>query len=349
MVGAMFEAKAVCGGRKVSLRWPRVFALLVFLCSASLAIPFFVGGVAVVALIDDLPYWAVPLLFMVMVLAWNLNVLRLRVLLDESVSNLTYWKAMRIYMATEFVSKTTPMGLGAPAVAVSLLMPYGVKPASCLVIFGISACMDAVILVCLIGFFVIGGLAMALGASFLTCISVLCILMLSAIICAAILRYRHKWFFYALLRMPGFSLVGEKGKKIAAKLTIELHRGLKRISELPRWRLLLSWVSCLLYWSIYLSTLHLCIWMLGGGTSWLESGFIQTIAMGIGHLLMIPGGVGGAEASASLLLEPKLGATIAAAAILLWRFLMLYLYLIIGGLSILSLVLVYGNEKRTSR
>jgi uncharacterized protein (TIRG00374 family) len=335
----------------VSFHWARVSILLLFLFSFGLAIPLFVGGFEVVSVLTTLPYWTTPLLFLVMLLAWNLNVLRLCVLLDGQFNNVGYWKIMRIYMATEFVSKTTPMGAGAPAAAVSLLAPHGVKPISCLVIFGVSACMDAIVLVCLIGFFAVERLTMTLGANLLTGISLVSVLMLTTIACTSLLLYRHKLLFYLLLRMPGFSLTGEKGKKNAGKLIVSLHRALKRIFELPRWRLLLSWGTCLLYWGLYLSTLYLCIWMLGGGVSWLESGFIQTIAMGIGHLLMIPGGVGGVEVTGTLLLEPKLGATTAATAILLWRFLMLYLYLVIGGVSMLSLgvgAISYGNEKRSN-
>jgi uncharacterized protein (TIRG00374 family) len=336
---------------EVSFHWARVFILLLFLFSLGLAIPLFVGGLEVITVLSTLPYWTAPLLFLVMVLAWNLNLLRLCVLLDGQVNNLGYWKIMRIYMATEFVSKTTPMGVGAPAAAVSLLAPHGVKPISCLVIFGVSACMDAIVLVCLIGFFAVGELTMTLGANLVTGVSFISAFMLTAIACMALLLYHHKLLFYLLLHMPGFSLIGQKGKKNAGKLIVSLHRTLKRISELALWRLFLSWSACLLYWGVCLSTLYLCIWMLGGGVSWLESSFIQTIAMGVGHLLMVPGGAGGAEVSGTLLLEPKLGATTAAAAIMLWRFLMLYLYLVVGGVSLLSLgvgAISYGKEKRAN-
>ena len=312
--------------------------LLLFLVSAGLSIPVLMGGWGAISHMHQLPWWGLVGLFLVMFLVWNLNLLRLRVLLDKQVVNLGYWRMMRIYLATEFVSKTTPMGAGAPAAAVTLLAPHGVSTASCLVIFGVAACMDALVLVTLMGCFAFAGLAASLGASMTTSIVLIVGIMLFVITGTCLLLYQHKLLFRVMVSIPGVSRIGPKGQKFMRKFFVGLHRALARVAALPAWRLTLSWAACLSYWLIYLSTLYLCIRVLGGKVSWLESGFIQTIAMGVGHLFMIPGGVGGAEMSGTLLLKPFLGVTMAASVILIWRILMLYLYLIFGGLSLLSLL-----------
>jgi len=323
---------------QVKFNWFRMCGLLALLVSLGLAVPLSIGGLEALSLFVSLPLWAFPALLLAMLLAWNLNLLRLRVLLDSQIKDLGYWRMMRIYMATEFVSKTTPMGAGAPAAAVWLLAPHGVKPISCLVIFGVSACMDAIVLVGLMGCFLVGGFAVSLGASLWLSLFLVAAIMLAVIIGTALLLYRHKLLFCILVSTPGFSLAGPKGRRLARKLIVSLHLALRRISGLPWWRLIFSWTACLFYWALYLSTLYLCIWVMGGGVSWIESGFVQTIAMGVGHILMVPGGAGGSEVSGTLLLEPALGATLAATVILLWRFLMLYLYLIVGGLAMISLI-----------
>lgn len=55
------------------------------------------------------------------------------------------------------------------------------------------------------------------------------------------------------------------------------------------------------------------------------------LSLTAGQLVLLPGGSGGAEVSSSLLLAPYLEASTAAAAILLWRFVTFYWYLIAGA------------------
>lgn len=322
----------------MTLQWSRIISIVLLLVSLGLAVPLLVGGWGSLSTLWTLAPIETFFLLVVMVVVWSLNVIRLRLLFDRTMPRLGYWRLMRIYMATEFVSKTTPLGLAAPAAAVSLLAPHGVSASSSLVVFGVSAFMDAVVLVALIACLAVSELTASAGGGMVMGMLLYAAVMTAVIVGTAMLLYRHKLVYVIVSAAPGFSLTGHRGKVFTRRLVVGLHRALARLTRIPRSRLVLSWLACLLYWGAYMSTLYLCIVALGGDVDWVQAGFIQGVSMGMGHLLMIPGGAGGADITGALLLEPLLGATLAAAVIILWRFLMLYLYLLVGGLSLLSLV-----------
>lgn len=316
----------------------RISALLIGLLAIGLAIPIAVGGKEALALIASLKLKDILFLLVIMVIVWHLNLLKLRILMSGKLIGLSYWKLIRIYMAAEFVSKTTPAGSGAPLAAITLLSPHNVSASTCIAIFCVVGCMDAIVLILYISIFALTGLSAMLGGNAGTSMLLLGAIMACVIFATYLLISRHKLLVGLADGILQLLTVGPSKRRTAHKALISLHRAIKKITQLPRWRLAISWAACLLYWVIYLSTLYLSILLIGGHISWTDAGFIQIIAMGIGHLLMIPGGIGGSEISSAMLLTPILGTAIAASAILIWRFLMLYLYLIVGGLSILSLM-----------
>jgi|SRR5690554_3922063 len=316
----------------------RIAALLIGLLAIGLAIPIALGGKEALALIATLHLKDILILLSIMVIIWHLNLLKLRILMSGKLVNLSYWRMARIYMAAEFVSKTTPAGSGAPVAAIALLAPHNVSASTCIAIFCVVGCMDAIVLIFYISIFSLAGLSDMLGANAITSMLLLTAIMACVIFATYLLISQHKLLIGiadGTLRL--FSVPPSK-RRTAHKALISLHRAIKKITRLPPWRLAISWAACLVYWILYLSTLYLSILLIGGHISWTDAGFIQVIAMGVGHLLMIPGGIGGSEITSAVLLTPLMGATIAGSAILVWRFLMLYLYLIVGGLSMLSLM-----------
>ncbi|MCC1498063.1 flippase-like domain-containing protein [Alcanivorax sp. 1008] len=303
-----------------------------------MAIPIALGGRDALTLITTLRIGDIFTLLAIMVVVWHLNLLKLRILMSGKLVNLGYWRMARIYMAAEFVSKTTPAGSGAPVAAIALLAPHNVSASTCIAIFCVVGCMDAIVLIFYIGIFALTGLSGILGGSAVTSVLLLALVMACAIFATYLLISRHKLLITVADAMLRILTVGPSKRRTAHKALISLHRAIKKITKLPPWRLAISWAACLLYWILYLSTLYLSILLIGGQISWTDAGFIQIIAMGVGHLLMIPGGIGGSEITSAVLLTPLLGAAISGSAILIWRFLMLYLYLIVGGLSMLSLI-----------
>ena len=316
----------------------RVGALLIGLFAIGLAVPIALGGKESLALITTLNFEDITFLLVTMIVVWHLNLLKLRILMSGKLIGLSYWRMIRIYMAAEFVSKTTPAGSGAPLAAITLLSPHNVSASTCVAIFCVVGCMDAIVLIAYISLFALTGLSTILGGNAGVSMLLLGAIMACVIFATYLLISRHKLLVGLADQILRLLTVGPSKRRAAHKALISLHRAIKKITQLPRWRLLVSWAACLLYWIIYLSTLYLSILLIGGHISWTDAGFIQIIAMGIGHLLMIPGGIGGSEISSAVLLTPILGPAIAASAILIWRFLMLYLYLIVGGLSMLSLM-----------
>jgi len=55
------------------------------------------------------------------------------------------------------------------------------------------------------------------------------------------------------------------------------------------------------------------------------------LALSAGQLSLLPGGAGSAELASAALLTPLVGKSSSAAAILIWRFVTYYFYLIVGA------------------
>ena len=64
---------------------------------------------------------------------------------------------------------------------------------------------------------------------------------------------------------------------------------------------------------------------------------VQILALTAGQLSLLPGGAGSAELASAALLTPMVGKSSTAAAILIWRFVTYYFYLIVGAPVFLQL------------
>lgn len=98
-----------------------------------------------------------------------------------------------------------------------------------------------------------------------------------------------------------------------------------------------------MHWLLRYSVLYLAVLALGQHIDWSYGFFVQMVAMGAGHLTLLPGGAGGAEVAGAALLHPWLGVVTTAAAIVIWRFMTFYLYLMAGGVVVL---LMMGRQAR---
>jgi uncharacterized protein (TIRG00374 family) len=64
---------------------------------------------------------------------------------------------------------------------------------------------------------------------------------------------------------------------------------------------------------------------------WAWSFLIQMLSLRAGQFSLLPGGAGAAELTSAALLAPMVGKSTAAAAILIWRAVTYYFYLVVGG------------------
>ncbi|MCY1187898.1 hypothetical protein D9M73_289370 [compost metagenome] len=77
--------------------------------------------------------------------------------------------------------------------------------------------------------------------------------------------------------------------------------------------------------------LYLALRGLGVDVQWVLSFLVQMLSLSAGQFSLLPGGAGAAELTSATLLTPLVGKSTAAAAILIWRAVTYYFYLIAGG------------------
>ena len=85
------------------------------------------------------------------------------------------------------------------------------------------------------------------------------------------------------------------------------------------------------HWSLRYSVLYLVLRGLGVELSWIPSFLVQMLSLSAGQFSLLPGGAGAAELTSASLLSPLVGSSTAAAAILIWRAVTYYFYLLAGG------------------
>ncbi len=101
--------------------------------------------------------------------------------------------------------------------------------------------------------------------------------------------------------------------------------------SLPRRVLLGVFGLTTLHWLLRFSVLYLTLHGLGSDLAWAWTFLVQMLALTAGQLSLLPGGAGSAELASAALLTPLVGKSTSAAAILIWRFVTYYFYLIAGA------------------
>lgn len=129
------------------------------------------------------------------------------------------------------------------------------------------------------------------------------------------------------------SRLGVKGsrKRSWARKVLSFRNALLDCFRLPRAILLGVFLLTTLHWLLRYSVLYLTLQGLGSQLAWAWTFIVQLLALTAGQLSLLPGGAGSAELASAALLTPLVGKSTAAAAILIWRFVTYYFYLIVGA------------------
>jgi uncharacterized protein (TIRG00374 family) len=101
--------------------------------------------------------------------------------------------------------------------------------------------------------------------------------------------------------------------------------------KLPRKTLITVFALTCLHWALRYSVLYLALRGLGADLQWAWTFLIQMLSLSAGQFSLLPGGAGAAELTSAALLAPMVGKSTAAAAILIWRAVTYYFYLLVGG------------------
>jgi len=265
-------------------------------------------------------------------LAWNLNAGRVRLLVGGiGARQFGQGEALAVVMATEFAICATPGGAGGPPTYSYLLRRKGIAAVDGLALYTVDQLLDMVFFLTAMGVFLLYDLLVPSELHLGWQLLLLGVLLMSGLLLvfAVVRRYRRLLLFVGrLLRWLG---VGARGRKRVMRRLLEYRRGLLEVGGFSAWRLWGLYASCTGHWLLRYSILYLAVREVGGELGWIHAFLVQMLSLTAGYATFLPGGSGGAEVGASMLLLPHLGSAQAAASILLWRFCTFYWYLIAGA------------------
>lgn len=286
------------------------------------------------------------LLLAMILLCWTLNAARLRLLLGDQGAQVGRMHSLGVVMATEFAICTTPGGSGGPLTLMTLLARKHITPSRSGAVFAMDQLNDLLFFFC--AMLAISAYAlfhhlghsqaqMLLGSALLLCAVLAGIFLL--------LRYRR-----ALMRGNGrllrrLGMAPARRRRWARKLLRFFH-ALAKTWRMPRRTLALVFTLTCAHWCLRYSVLYLALRGLGVDLAWIASFLVQMLSLSAGQFSLLPGGAGAAELTSATLLSPLVGSSTAAAAILIWRAVTYYFYLLAGGPVFLYLLARPRLERR---
>ncbi|EIK98111.1 hypothetical protein PMM47T1_02559 [Pseudomonas sp. M47T1] len=294
-------------------------------------IPLCLGGVDMLDRLQRFPAGLWPLMFAMIMLCWCINALRLRLLLGAMASGLNLRRCLGTVMSTEFAICATPGGSGGPLTLLALLGRHGIRPARASAVFAMDQLSDLVFFLCaLLGIFLYA-LFHHLNHSLQWLLTLSALLMVSGLgLAVALVRWHRQVLRFngKLLRLVGVH--ASKRRRWARKL-LHFLEAFGDTCALPPRTLLMVFVLTCLHWAVRYSVLYLALQGLGVDVRWAWTFLIQMLSLSAGQFSLLPGGAGAAELTSAALLAPMVGKSTAAAAILIWRVVTYYFYLVAGG------------------
>ncbi|WP_374440790.1 lysylphosphatidylglycerol synthase transmembrane domain-containing protein [Pseudomonas panipatensis] len=308
----------------------RAWWLLIALLGASL-VPLILGGRPMLEQLAHFPLDSLLLMLGMILLCWLINAQKLRVLLAGRTGPLSQRQSIGIVMASEFAFYATPGGSGAPLTLMALLARRGMRPAQSSAIFAVDQLSDLLFFLCAL----LGVLCYALSHSLspnLKSSLLLSALLLGGILAGVLLLAR---FQRRVIRGNG---------RLLARLGVKAQRRLHWARKLLHFRdsivvslrqpkrvLLLVFLLTSSHWLLRFSVLYMTLQAMGVDLHWAWTFLIQLLSLAAGLATLLPGGAGGTELTSLALLSPLVGKSTAAAAILVWRVVTYYFYLVAGA------------------
>ncbi|PYC21194.1 lysylphosphatidylglycerol synthase transmembrane domain-containing protein [Pseudomonas mosselii] len=309
-------------------------------------VPALLGGSDLLPRLRSFDSGLMLLLLAMILLCWTINAARLRLLLGEQGAQVGRMHSLGVVMATEFAICTTPGGSGGPLTLMTLLARKRIAPSRSGAVFAMDQLNDLLFFFC--AMLAIAAYAlfhhlghsqaqMLLGSALLLCAALAGIFLL--------LRYRRGVMRGngRLLRRLG--MAPARRRRWARKLLRFVH-ALAETWRMPRRTLALVFILTCAHWCLRYSVLYLALRGLGVDLAWIASFLVQMLALSAGQFSLLPGGAGAAELTSATLLSPLVGSSTAAAAILIWRAVTYYFYLLAGGPVFLYLLARPRLERR---
>ena len=207
----------------------------------------------------------------------------------------------------------------------------GLRPAQTSAVFAVDQLADLTFFLCALGAILIYALSHSLSPNMESSLIFSAVFLVGLFVGAVMLiRYLHQVIRFNGRVLARLGVSSRKrlhwGRKIL-HFRIALHDSLR----LPKRRLLAVFLLSSTHWLLRFSVLDLTLRGLGVDIQWAWTFLIQMVSLSAGQLSLIPGGAGGTELTSAALLAPMIGKSTAAAAIVIWRAVTFYFYLVAGG------------------
>lgn len=308
----------------------RVILLFIGLLAAVL-IPTLLGGSETWSRLQNFPMTWLSGLFGMIVLCWLVNTMRLRLLLGDQRDRVSRLKSLGVVMAAEFAYCATPGGSGGPLTIMALLARNGVRPARGSAVFAMDQLSDLLFFLCALIGILIYAVFQHLSQRMEWLLIVSTVSLLGGLISCVMVARFHR----SLIRLSGRLLVRFDVKPATrmrwARKLLHFLAAFTDTLKLPVQTLISVFALTCLHWILRYSVLYLALRGLGAEVQWAWSFLIQMLSLSAGQFTLLPGGAGTAELTSAALLAPMVGKSTAAAAILIWRAVTFYFYLLVGG------------------
>lgn len=315
----------------------RIGWLLAALLMAAL-VPVLLGGNELLPRLRGFPPGLLLALFGMIVLCWGLNALRLRLLLGSQGERIGRLRSLGVIMATEFAICTTPGGSGGPLTLMALLSRDRVRPAHSGAVFAMDQLNDLLFFFCALLGIVVYTLFHRLGRGLEAMLVGSALLILGVFgLGLGLLRWRRGLMRWNGRLLKRINVHGATRRRWARRL-LRFLKAFRATLGLPRRVLALVFGLTCLHWALRYSVLYLVLLGLGGNAQWISSFLVQVLSLSAGQFSLLPGGAGAAELTSATLLAPMVGTSTAAAAVLVWRVVTYYFYLVAGGPVFLCLL-----------
>ncbi|WP_027351803.1 lysylphosphatidylglycerol synthase transmembrane domain-containing protein [Halotalea alkalilenta] len=296
-----------------------------------ISIPLLLGGGELWRQLADFPPLLLALMIAMIFACWYLNAAKLKVLLAGRSGHLTHRQAMGVVMATEFAICATPGGAGGPLTLIALMKQRGMRPAQTTAVYAVDQMIDLLFfftsMAALLIYIAIRAIDVRLGWM----LGMPMILMATGLALILLIGRYHARAIRAiaglLLRLR---IRHDRRARLMRRLLV-FRNALAETLKMPRHLLLAAFFFGVLHWIVRYSVLYFALYGLGRHLDWGWTFLVQMLSMAAGQLTLLPGGAGGAELSSLAMLTPIVGQHAAAAAILIWRAVTYYFYLIAGA------------------
>jgi len=296
-----------------------------------LGVPLILGGEALLPLLARISLPELGFMLGMIFVGWNLNAARLRLLAGPAGARLDALRALAVILATEFAICATPGGSGGPLTYVWLLRLQGIDSAQAVALYTADQLMDLAFFLTALCVLLLYWLTVPEGLHLVWQAALMVGFLVLALGSVWALLNHYRPLFLVLGRVLRHLRVSRASRQRLARWALRFRQSLRIVQRYPRWRLLAVYALCTGHWLLRYSILFLAVRAVGGAVSWSYAFLVQMLSLGAGQATLLPGGSGGAETAGVLLLAPQLEPSAAAAAVLVWRFVTFYWYLIAGA------------------